>query len=103
MVQSVALLALATRTPRHRLSQDQALATARELIGDRFADFDRLAPVFANAGIAERQLAMPLDWYRTPAPSKSGAPPISTSRSTCSLRQPTARWPRRDWRRAMSM
>ncbi|HIV76075.1 MAG TPA: type III polyketide synthase [Candidatus Sphingomonas excrementigallinarum] len=66
MVQSVALLALATRTPRHRLSQDQALATARELIGDRFADFDRLAPVFANAGIAERQLAMPLDWYRTP-------------------------------------
>ncbi|WP_294243004.1 type III polyketide synthase [uncultured Sphingomonas sp.] len=59
-------MSLATRTPHHRLSQDQALATARDLIGDRFADFDRLAPVFDHAGIAERQLAMPLDWYRTP-------------------------------------
>ncbi|QXT36004.1 type III polyketide synthase [Sphingomonas sanguinis] len=66
MSQSVAILSLATRTPPHSLSQDQALATARELIGDRFADFDRLAPVFDHAGIAERRLAMPLDWYRTP-------------------------------------
>ena len=66
MSQPVSLLSLATRTPHHRLSQDQALATARDLIGDRFADFDRLAPVFDHAGIAERQLAMPLDWYRTP-------------------------------------
>ena len=66
MSQPVALLSLATRTPHHRLSQDQALATARALIGDRFADFDRLAPVFDHAGIAERQLAMPLEWYHTP-------------------------------------
>lgn len=66
MSQPVALLSLATRTPRHILSQQQALATARELIGDRFTDFDRLAPVFDHAGIAFRQLAMPLDWYRTP-------------------------------------
>ncbi|WP_294232887.1 type III polyketide synthase [uncultured Sphingomonas sp.] len=66
MSSSVAILSLATCTPPHRISQDQALATARELIGDRFSDFDRLAPVFANAGIAERQLAKPLDWYRSP-------------------------------------
>lgn len=66
MSQSVAILSLATRTPRHTLSQDQALATARDLIGDRFSDFERLAPVFDHAGIAFRQLAMPLDWYRTP-------------------------------------
>ncbi|MEJ8631654.1 hypothetical protein P0F65_21560 [Sphingomonas sp. I4] len=88
-------MSLATRTPRHRLSQDQALATARELIGDRFTDFDRLAPIFANAGIAERQLAMPLDWYRTPARSRSAAPPISTWRSTCSSRPPVPRWTKR--------
>lgn len=66
MSQPVALLSLATRTPRNILSQQQALATARELIGDRFTDFDRLAPVFDHAGIAFRQLAMPLDWYRKP-------------------------------------
>lgn len=66
MSQPVALLSLATATPPNVLTQAQALSTARDLIGGQFADFDRLAPVYDNAGIAERQLAMPLDWYRTP-------------------------------------
>lgn len=61
----VSILSLATATPRHVLTQATALATARELIGGQFADFDRLAPVYDHAGIARRQLAMPLDWYRT--------------------------------------
>ena len=65
MSQPVSILSLATATPVHVLEQEQALATARELIGGQFADFDRLAPVYDNAGIARRQLAMPLDWYRT--------------------------------------
>ena len=32
----------------------------------RFSEFDRLAPVFKNAGIDNRAIAMPLDWYLEP-------------------------------------
>ncbi len=60
------MLSLATQTPPHNLDQDIALATARELMGGQFAGFERLAGVFANSGIQQRQLARPLDWYRTP-------------------------------------
>jgi alkylresorcinol/alkylpyrone synthase len=62
----VSILSLVTETPTHRLSQSEALDTARELIGKDFADFERLSSVYANAGVAYRQLAMPVDWYRSP-------------------------------------
>jgi alkylresorcinol/alkylpyrone synthase len=39
---------------------------AREIFADRLRDFDRLAPVFTNAGIEARSSAVPLDWYRSP-------------------------------------
>ncbi len=60
---SVSILSLATATPSNVLSQADALAAARELIGPNFPDFDRLASVYANAGIETRQLAMPVEWY----------------------------------------
>jgi alkylresorcinol/alkylpyrone synthase len=59
----VSILSLATGTPSNVLSQVDALAAARDLIGQNFQDFDRLASVYANAGIENRQLAMPVDWY----------------------------------------
>lgn len=62
----VSILSLATETPPHILSQAEALDVARELIGAHFADFERLSAVYANAGIQYRQLAMPIDWYRSP-------------------------------------
>ena len=62
----VSILSLATQTPPHILSQDHALDAARELIGSHFADFERLSKVYGNAGIQNRQLAMPIDWYRSP-------------------------------------
>ncbi|EIZ80055.1 putative Type III polyketide synthase [Novosphingobium sp. Rr 2-17] len=62
----VSILSLATVTPPHILSQAEALDTARDLIGGNFADFERLSAVYANAGIQHRQLAMPVDWYRSP-------------------------------------
>jgi len=62
----VSILSLATETPDHVLAQAEALAISRDLIGANFADFDRLSAVYANAGVDYRQLAMPLDWYRSP-------------------------------------
>ena len=62
----VSIISLVTETPSHHLSQSQALETARDLIGKDFADFERLSSVYVNAGVAHRQLAMPVDWYRSP-------------------------------------
>lgn len=60
---SVALLSLATAVPPWVLSQAEAKALARKLFGTRARDFERLAPVFDNAGIEKRHLARPPEWY----------------------------------------
>ncbi|WP_169474899.1 MULTISPECIES: 3-oxoacyl-[acyl-carrier-protein] synthase III C-terminal domain-containing protein [unclassified Novosphingobium] len=61
----VSILSLCTQTPANILPQAEAIATARELIGGHFADFERLAAVYTNAGVHTRQLAMPVQWYRS--------------------------------------
>lgn len=66
MAVPVTLLSLATATPPYALTQDLALATARELMAHEFHDFERMTSVFANAGITERQLARPVEWYLKP-------------------------------------
>ena len=66
MTSPVTLLSLATTTPSHELSQDAALTTARALLAGQFRDFERMTAVFANAGIACRQLARPVEWYLQP-------------------------------------
>ena len=66
MPHPVTILSLATQTPPHQLTQDDALSVARDILGGRFAGFERMTGVFANAGILQRQLAMPVDWYRQP-------------------------------------
>ena len=60
------ILSLATATPPFVLDQSQAVSVAREVLSGQFADFDRMSRVFASAGIAQRQLARPVDWYRKP-------------------------------------
>lgn len=59
----VALLSLATAVPPTVLSQPEAKALARKLFGARARDFERLAPVFDNAGIETRHLVRPRIWY----------------------------------------
>ena len=61
----VSILSLATQTPPHELHQDVAVEVAREVMAGNFRDFDRMTSVFTNAGIQQRQLARPVDWYRT--------------------------------------
>ncbi|WP_421934872.1 type III polyketide synthase [Phenylobacterium sp.] len=62
----VRLLSVATAIPPHELPQGQALEVARRLFGERFAGFDRMAPVFASTGIRMRHLVRPVDWYLEP-------------------------------------
>jgi alkylresorcinol/alkylpyrone synthase len=66
MIAPVALLSLATASPPHDLDQDEALRLARILLGARYPNFERMAPVFQTAGIRARQLVEPAQWYTAP-------------------------------------
>ena len=60
------LLGLGHATPDHDLHQDVAREWARTQFAGRFPAFERMAPVFTNAGIARRQIARPVEWYLQP-------------------------------------
>lgn len=60
------LLGLGRAFAPHTITQAEALDWARLRFADRFAGFERMTPVFANAGIRTRQLAMPVEWYLAP-------------------------------------
>jgi alkylresorcinol/alkylpyrone synthase len=59
----VGLLSVATASPPHVMAQRDVIAGVREVFSSQFEDFDRIAAVFASAGIFERCLAKPADWY----------------------------------------
>jgi alkylresorcinol/alkylpyrone synthase len=63
---SPALVSLATSVPPYRLRQEEITDWARGFFETRFPGFERLAPAFANAGIATRYSCVPLDWYSQP-------------------------------------
>jgi alkylresorcinol/alkylpyrone synthase len=48
------------------MTQEEARDVARQVFEERLRDFDRLAPIFTNAGIDGRNSSVPLDWYLTP-------------------------------------
>ena len=66
MPQSVKLLSLATASPPNEITQDQVAEVAATIFRDRFPRFDRMLPVFGNAGVRTRQVAMPIEWYLEP-------------------------------------
>ncbi|WP_068073061.1 type III polyketide synthase [Novosphingobium lentum] len=66
MADPVTILSLATATPPFVVAQADALAVARDVLAGGFKDFERMTSVFTTAGIANRQLARPVDWYREP-------------------------------------
>ncbi len=65
MTQTAGLLSVATASPPHVLRQDEVLAAARAHFGEGYPEFERLSPVFANAGIETRQSVQPMAWHRT--------------------------------------
>ncbi len=66
MLPTARIRAVATATPPHRFPQELTRDAAREVFADRLRDFDRLAPVFTNAGIETRYSCVPIDWYKRP-------------------------------------
>src|SRR5882757_861272 len=62
-MQPCSLLSLATAVPPLIVEQQDAKVRAREAFGGSKALFDRLASVFDNAGIAQRHIVAPQDWY----------------------------------------
>ena len=62
-MQPCSLLSLATAVPPHVVSQQEAKVRAREAFGGNKALFDRLSGVFDNAGIAQRHIVAPQNWY----------------------------------------
>ena len=60
----MSLLSVATAVPGIVLPQEEAKALARTLFGTRAGLFEKLAPVFDNAGITKRHIVRPPAWYR---------------------------------------
>jgi alkylresorcinol/alkylpyrone synthase len=63
---SARLLSVATALPRFTITQTEAKSAAKAMFCGRDALFDRLAGVFDNALIDQRQTVAPIDWYRQP-------------------------------------
>lgn len=57
------LEALATGTPDNRLTQATAQQLAEGVVDEQAPELAEVLPVFENAGIQQRSLARPLDWY----------------------------------------
>jgi alkylresorcinol/alkylpyrone synthase len=60
------LLGLGTAVPAHQLPQDMVRIAATRILGERYADFERMAGSFSNSGIANRYSVVPFDWFETP-------------------------------------
>ncbi|MBI1206810.1 MAG: type III polyketide synthase [Azospirillum sp.] len=69
------LISLATAVPPYRFAQTMTQDAARQVFAHRMRDFERLAPVYSNAGILTRYGCRPLEWYMTPRswPEKNAA------------------------------
>ena len=59
------LLGVGTAVPANICPQDMVKIVARRVLGDRYADFDRLTKSFDNAGIDTRYSVVPFDWFET--------------------------------------
>lgn len=57
------LCSIATAVPEYVATQVEVAERARRVFGLRMPEFERLAPVFENAGIDCRHAVRPSDWY----------------------------------------
>src|SRR4030095_17143939 len=66
MTTPVGLMSLVTAQAPYELLQSDVVAAAQSLFGERFPQFERMAPVFENAGIRTRQAVRPIEWFFEP-------------------------------------
>lgn len=81
MTAPVQILSVATATPANILQQHEVVEVARTVFAPRFPQFERMVPVFHNAGVRTRQLVMPVEWYLSPR----GWPERGEAFLTCAL------------------
>jgi len=60
----VYLAGLATALPPHELPQREVAKEATSMFAGRYAEFERLLPVFESTGIETRYSVRPFDWFR---------------------------------------
>jgi alkylresorcinol/alkylpyrone synthase len=60
------IAATATAVPSYILRQEEIVSHARDIFAPAVPEFDRFAPIYANAAIATRHSCVPLDWYGRP-------------------------------------
>lgn len=63
---TAALISLATSVPPHQFHQKQILAAARDVLTERYPEFEQLSSLFANTGISHRYGVKPIEWYLEP-------------------------------------
>jgi alkylresorcinol/alkylpyrone synthase len=88
----VALLSLATAVPPHVLRQDEVLARAQAMFGDRYPEFRRMAAVFRTTGITQRHSVAPPEWFDEPHGWPDRNEMFWKARATCSSRPRVGRW-----------
>jgi len=66
MAERARISAVATAVPEFVLHQTDVVARAAEIFAPEVPDFDRFAPVYANAGVATRYSCVPIEWYGQP-------------------------------------
>jgi alkylresorcinol/alkylpyrone synthase len=66
MTGTATLMSLATSVPPNVFRQDEVESATRALFGHRYPEFERLAPIFANAGVSKRHAVKPIEWYFEP-------------------------------------
>lgn len=59
----VYLHSLATALPPHVLPQDLVQSKAREILGPKYPQFERLLKTFVTAGIDRRYSVVPIEWF----------------------------------------
>jgi len=57
------ILSVATAVPRFRMTQEDVATAAAQVFERSRSEIQRLMPVFANAGIADRYSSVPMEWY----------------------------------------
>jgi len=63
MIDTAALVSLATSVPPHQFHQAQILKAARDVMAERYPEFETLSSLFANTGIRHRYGVKPIEWY----------------------------------------
>lgn len=60
------LSGLATAVPEHALPQDMVQIKAREILGPKYPQFERLLSTFTNSGVETRYSVVPFEWFESP-------------------------------------